>query len=144
MDNRNHKTQIENVVGRFWLDREDPEVSMGYIDLGVFGRIKNVKLFRSRKRQGKENIDSDYTIVVRAVDTPIGLMRFCKEMIEKALWEEDDGREGPTVGEGPRSVATAGKPHPVISVPATAPGPLGIADRGDSVGAGDEDLDEIP
>jgi len=130
MDNRNHKTQIENVVGRFWLDREDPEVSMGYIDLGVFGRIKNVKLFRSRKRQGKENIDSDYTIVVRAVDTPIGLMRFCKEMIEKALWEEDDVREGPG------SVATAGKPHPVTSVPAKAPGAIPDADS--------EDLEEIP
>jgi len=130
MTDRNHKSQIENVVGRFWIDREDPEVSMGYIDLGVFGRIKNVKLFRSRKRHGKENIDSDYTIVVRAVDTPIGLMRFCREMIEKALWEEDVGNDD--IG----AHVIAGKPLPVVKAPTEAPGPLESTDS--------DDLDELP
>jgi hypothetical protein len=111
---RDLKTNIENVVGRFWIDREDHEVYMGYIDLGIFGRIKNCKLFRSRKRAGKENIDSDFTIVVRSVDTPIGLMRYAKEMIDKAIWEEE-----PEEIENPPLV---GKVQPAPTAPARAPG----------------------
>jgi hypothetical protein len=81
----------ELVVGRFWK-RDGPDgwpYYRGYIDLGIMGRIM-VKMVPSPKRPGKQDRDSDMSLVVDVSQTPLGMLAVVYEKIQEALYEDED------------------------------------------------------
>jgi hypothetical protein len=81
----------ELVVGRFWKkqDKDGYPYYRGYIELGVMGRII-VQLVSSSKRPGKEDKDSDMSMVIDTTQTPLGMLAMVSEKIQEALYEDQD------------------------------------------------------
>ena len=76
------------LVGRFWRDGEKSDVFSGYMEAGVLGRFHNVRFCPNDKKEREG--DCDYVMIIRLESTPLGMLRYLSNNVQKALYQDDE------------------------------------------------------